>query len=256
MEVVKFTETDGEMKFKNMDISIINAIRRIMIAEIPIYAISLVLIEKNNSKMNEEYLVHRLGLIPFIQGETDYNINDNDLNEYEIKLDVNNFGNNDFKNVYARDLIIKDDLFKRNFVPVHKDIFICKLMKGDEIKLKCKLLKGMGKEHARWSVVSSAIYKNIPKLTIETEDKSLLKSCPVDIFKDKNGKIVIDDPTKCVYCFQCEDNVKIEKDENNFIFEFESIGILKPKEILKRSKEILIKKLEKFKESILKIEEI
>lgn len=256
MKIVKMNDHDGEVIFKNMDTSIINALRRIMIAEIPVYAISVVLVEKNNSKMNEEYLVHRLGLIPFIQGDTDYNIED-ELNNYEIELNVNHFeGPDDFKNVYAKDLFVKNELLLKNFVPVHPNIFICKLMKGNEIRLKCKLLKGTGKEHARWSVVSSAIYKNIPKLTIETEDKSLLKTCPVDIFKEKSGKIVVNNPSKCIYCFQCEENVNIKRDEKNILFQYESIGVLKPREILKQSKEILIKKLQDFKESIIKIEEI
>ena len=95
MKIVKMNDHDGEVIFKNMDTSIINALRRIMIAEIPVYAISVVLVEKNNSKMNEEYLVHRLGLIPFIQGDTDYNIED-ELNNYEIELNVNHFEGSDY----------------------------------------------------------------------------------------------------------------------------------------------------------------
>lgn len=202
MEVVKYTDTEGELKFNNIDISIINGIRRVMISEIPVYAISIVLVEINNSKMNEEYLVNRLGLIPFIQGKDNYNISDN-LIEYDIELNVSHLDENEeFKNIYARDFLIKDDLLSNNLIPVHPDIFICKLMKGDKISLKCKLLKGVGKEHSRWSTVSSAIYK------------------------------------------------KMESDNNSILFQYESIGILKPKEILEKSKNIIINKLKDFRDAV------
>jgi DNA-directed RNA polymerase alpha subunit len=200
MEVVKYTDTEGELKFNNIDISIINGLRRVMISEIPVYAISVVLVEINNSKMNEEYLVNRLGLIPFIQGKDNYNISDN-LIEYDIELNVSHLDENEeFKNIYARDFLIKDDLLSNNLIPVHPDIFICKLMKGDKISLKCKLLKGVGKKHSRWSTVSSAIYKNI--------------------------------------------------ESDNILFQYESIGILKPKEILEKSKNIIIKKLKDFRDAV------
>lgn len=64
---IEIRKIDGdylEFMLSNTDVSMANALRRIIIAEVPTVAIDLVEFTNNTTVLNDEFLAHRLGLIP------------------------------------------------------------------------------------------------------------------------------------------------------------------------------------------------
>ncbi|KAK4175636.1 DNA-directed RNA polymerase II subunit RPB3 [Triangularia setosa] len=165
--VVKISQADSvrvKFELQNADISFANSLRRVMLAEIPTIAIDLVEIESNSSVLADEFIAHRLGLIP-LNAEGVENLlysRDCDCEEYcehcsvRLTLHAKCTGYENMS-VSARDLVPVGDRMNQNLgTPVITDKdgtgpLILKLRPDQEIKLECIAKKGIAKEHAKWA---------------------------------------------------------------------------------------------------------
>lgn len=64
VEILSLEPHEIRFILSETDVSMANTLRRIMIAEVPTLAIDLVEIHENSTVLNDEYIAHRLGLIP------------------------------------------------------------------------------------------------------------------------------------------------------------------------------------------------
>lgn len=147
---------------KDVDLAMANSLRRTMLAEVPTLAIDLVEIEVNTSVLADEFISHRLGLIP-LNSEGIENLSysrDCTCDQYcpncSVKLELTAKCDTDSTmNVYASDLAKFHNGSKLGD-PVIRDLqrkgsLICKLRKHQELRITCIAKKGIAKEHSKWS---------------------------------------------------------------------------------------------------------
>uniref|UniRef100_A0A0C9RRI1 TSA: Wollemia nobilis Ref_Wollemi_Transcript_19120_1327 transcribed RNA sequence n=1 Tax=Wollemia nobilis TaxID=56998 RepID=A0A0C9RRI1_9CONI len=224
---------DDYMKFelKNTDASIANALRRVMIAEVPTIAIDLVEIESNSSVLNDEFIAHRLGLIPLSSeramemrfsrdcdacdgdGQCDYCSVEFVLNvkcEGDQTLDVTSFDlmSSDERVVPVDTVPRATDM--NDYEAEQRGIIIVKLRRGQELKLRAIARKGIGKDHAKWSPAATVTFMYEPDIhinenlmeTLTLEEKQeWVDSSPTRVFKIEEGthQVVVHDAEAYTY---------------------------------------------------------
>jgi len=276
IEILELKEDAISFILSKTDPSIANALRRIMTAEVPTMAVDLVEFENNTSVLHDEFIAHRLGLIPLTSSRLDKFNYTRDCScvercpncSVEFKLSVT-CTEDVTKDVTSQDLISQD----QDVVPVDtviggsntqmNPILIVKLRKGQELKLKAVAKKGVGKEHAKWSPTCGVTYQYEPDIRFnqtrmdeftETQKQEFASSCPTKVYRyDEDSKRVeIEDALRCMYCMECKkkaadwgkgDVVSIHQKQDRFIFTVETTGSLKPEDVVLHSLNILKLKL-------------
>ncbi|XP_050367872.1 uncharacterized protein LOC126786172 [Argentina anserina] len=155
------------------------------------------------------------------------------------------------------------EVFSTNPIgPTDGDITIARLGPGQEIELEALAVKGIGKEHAKWSPVAPAWYRMLPEVIIlkDIEDEQaekLVATCPVKVFDIEDigkGKkrATVARPRKCTLCRECiregkgwEDSLSLRRVKDHFIFTIESTGVLPPEVLFTEAVKILQDKCER-----------
>ena len=157
-ETLRFILSDASTAFAN-------ALRRIMISEVPIMAIDDVMVLENNSVMYDEILAHRLGLVP-VTTDQSYNLPEECSCKSELGCEKCRASLSlEIEASEASEVVYSSQLKPENpdVRPVSDKIPIVKLTQGQRIKLEAYARLGRGRVHAKWQPVSAATYSYDPK---------------------------------------------------------------------------------------------
>ncbi|CAA6667242.1 unnamed protein product [Spirodela intermedia] len=228
---------DEYMKFelRDTDASMANALRRVMLSEVPTIAIDLVEIEVNSSVLNDEFIAHRLGLIPLcseramemrFSRDCDACDGDGECPYCSIEFQLNVRCDSDQTlDVTSADLHCHDhrflpvDVAQRALAaeaaggydaPEQRGIIIVKLRRGQELRLRAIARKGIGKDHAKWSPGATVTFMYEPEIHINeelmetlthNEKLSWIESSPTKVFDldPKTDQVIVADPEAYTY---------------------------------------------------------
>jgi len=159
LDVISKDSEKIAIKLKGVPLQYANALRRVCLNGVPVFAIDTVDIIENTSVLPDEGLAHRLGLIPLKTDLSKYNESDKIL----LVLDSGESG--ETRAVLSSELSSEDDTVK----PVSDKIPIVQLAPGQKIKIECYARLGRGTEHAKWNA------SNISTLTdTDKDDEKIL----------------------------------------------------------------------------------
>ena len=164
IQVLTSNDKKISVKIKGVSSHYANALRRICLNGIPVFAIDTVDVIENSSVLPDEGIAHTLGLIPL---KTELRGSD-ELNS-RVMLVLDSEATENTKVVTSAELESKDQVVK----PISNQIPIIHLAPGQRVKLEAYARLGRGTEHSKWNSANVSILTNTDKtdeyvLTVET----------------------------------------------------------------------------------------
>lgn len=271
MKIDNLLEENDKLYFtlSDVNVSIANALRRIILSEIPCVVFKTLPFEENKvdisintTRMNNELIKQRLSCIPIHISDTSIPIEN-----YKIIIDKKNTSDV-IEYITTEDIIIEDidknktldlqairSIFPKNSTtnfyidiarlrpPLAKDI------EGEHLKLTATLSLGMAKENGAYNVVSTCSYGNTPDVQkIEEEiSKKVIEYEKMEYSEEKIEFLITDWRLL---------NSEMYNIHDSFDFVIETIGQFSNSDIIIKAVDIMLNKLNKFKEEIQTIEDI
>ena len=172
LEIINKDNQKISVKLKGVSLQYANALRRVCLNGVPVFAIDTVDIIENSSVLPDEGLAHRLGLIPIKTDLTRFNEpskcdcqSESGCSNCRVMLVLDSGDSDVTRTILSNELSSEDDSIK----PTSDKISIVQLTQGQRIKVECYARLGRGTEHAKWNSA------NISTLTdTDKKDESVL----------------------------------------------------------------------------------
>ena len=166
LQVINQDEQKISVKLQGMPLQYANAIRRICLNGVPIFAIDTVDILENSSILADEGIAHRLGLIPL---KTELSSIESNIESDKIMLTLDSGDTTETRTIFSGEIKSQDYIIK----PISEKIPIVTLAPNQRIKFEAHARLGRGTEHAKWNSANIATLIETDKadehiLTVET----------------------------------------------------------------------------------------
>ena len=166
LNIISQNEQKVSVKLKGIPLQYANALRRICLNGVPIYAIDTVDMIMNSSVMADEGIAHRLGLIPL---KTELSAVEQGNESDKVMFTLDSGEATETRTVLSGELKSLDDVIK----PISDDIPLVTLAPGQTLKLEAYARLGRGTEHAKWNSANVSILTESDNdderiLTVET----------------------------------------------------------------------------------------
>ena len=250
-----------QFDISGVKMSLVNALRRIMISEVNTVAFetsnfqeSSVTITENTSQFHNEFILHRIGLIPINIQDTN-NFNESD---YTFTLDVEN-KTNSVLNVTSGDIQVMNNVTGKmedtqKFFPrdpiSQENIIIVRLQpnpsgNSERLSFTGSARVGNGGIDARYSPTAVCFY-------INTIDPDAASEAFEQFKQDADTSLSAEQVKRKFIINESERHFSrdAEGEPDKFSFTVESIGVIPPHEILGRAIDILNMKLDEFQNEL------
>ncbi|KAF9053420.1 DNA-directed RNA polymerase [Panaeolus papilionaceus] len=289
VKVQRLSQRSIDFDIAGVDAAIANAFRRIMIAEVPTICVENVYVWDNTSVIVDEVLAHRIGLVPLnvdpslIAMKSGPHDTPTDRNTIIFKIDITCSrnpsapkGSTEPRELYINSELLsshlewapageQDEVFAGNPpAPTNPNIVLAKLRPGQAINMELHAVKGVGKDHAKFSPVATASYRILPHIKIKQpippEHAEKFQKCfsPGVIRIDPHTKEVSVDPVhvrndtvsrEVLRHPEFADKVELSRVRDYFLFNVESEGPYAPERLLPEAIKVMREKISVIKKA-------
>ena len=176
LEIIGKDEQKMSVKLKDIPLQYANAIRRICLNGIPVFAIDTVDIIENSSVLADEGLTHRLALVPlrtdlsrYVEPSKCDCKSETGCSNCRVMLVLDSGDTSATRTVLSSELTSEDEDVR----PTSGKVPIVELAPGQRVKVEAYARLGRGSEHAKWNSANIATLTETDKenervLTVET----------------------------------------------------------------------------------------
>lgn len=255
LEILEMEDRRAKLVIDGVRPYFVNALRRVLQAEVPKLAIDQVTFYDNTSALFDEIVAHRLALLPVPTDPSTLNrvdeLDDEGNPAYLVRYTLTKEGP---CTVYSGDMECED----AGFAIADPKIPIVELLEGQRLILEATAILGRGTDHAKWQVSQAVGYKYAPTAHVDNRKidaekaKMVVANTPVGILAMEGEKLVVLDELNVnladgeLMRANIGDGFRVEYNDRKFIFRFETDGSLKAEDALLKAVELLKERFQAF----------